>query len=209
MSCLLAKLAIMYYIQHSRYNNSRMFLLLTNSGSACSFLKYWRPIVEKVKFKGLQVINVKYTWAFRPIKVEAQSVQTAKNWNFGCLVVPPHPDLSSNFKVETTRLSSLPALVLVPESIFIEANQIVRKCKKKALLIVCICSWVCSKKMEVDDEWEFSAEELDFLEREALQQIAQRHSKPFSDSPSYKVRLSPFSSILSKDPASILPFVFF
>ncbi|KAH9684207.1 chromatin remodeling factor18 [Citrus sinensis] len=48
--------------------------------------------------------------------------------------------------------------------------------------------------MEVDDEWEFSAEELDFLEREALQQIAQRHSKPFSDSPSYKVEALPQGS---------------
>lgn len=52
--------------------------------------------------------------------------------------------------------------------------------------------------MEVDDEWEFSAEELDSLEREALQQIAQRHNKPFPDPPSYKVKLSPFSLFLFK-----------
>lgn len=76
-----------------------MFLLLTNSGSAWSFLKYQGPIVEKLKIKGLHVINVKYTWAVRPIKVEAQ---TAKNRNFRCLVrYPPRPtDLSSNFRVE-------------------------------------------------------------------------------------------------------------
>lgn len=48
--------------------------------------------------------------------------------------------------------------------------------------------------MEVDDEWEFSAEELDSLEREALQQIAQRHNKPFPDSPSYKVEALPQGS---------------
>lgn len=48
--------------------------------------------------------------------------------------------------------------------------------------------------MEVDDEWEFSAEELDSLEREALQQIAQRHNKPFPDSPSYKVETLPQGS---------------
>ncbi|KAH9684210.1 chromatin remodeling factor18 [Citrus sinensis] len=67
--------------------------------------------------------------------------------------------------------------------------------------------------MEVDDEWEFSAEELDFLEREALQQIAQRHSKPFSDSPSYKVEALPQGSRtlpLSVAPApkgSLVPFL--
>lgn len=104
MSCLLAKLAIMYYIQHSRYNNSRMFLLLTNTGSACSFLKYWGPIVEKVKSKGLQVINVKYTWAFRPIKVEAQSVQTAKNWNFGCLVLGSKPPTPTSVQTSKQKL---------------------------------------------------------------------------------------------------------
>lgn len=48
--------------------------------------------------------------------------------------------------------------------------------------------------MEVDDEWELSAEELDSLEREALQQIAQRHNKPCSDSPSYKVEALPQGS---------------